>query len=100
MRHLVISGSAASPVGAGGRRVARGRRWWAAAAATAVAAARLPTVAGARRQLMGLAASAQLRQARQLLDAGWRAYPPLVAVGRRYRSADPSSAGRGSGRRR
>jgi hypothetical protein len=44
-------------------------------------AERLPRVPGARLQLLGFTASAQLRVGRQLLDAAWRAYPPLVAAG-------------------
>ena len=35
---------------------------------------------GLRRELAPLVARAQLRAARQLLDAAWRAYPPLVLV--------------------
>jgi mycofactocin glycosyltransferase len=36
--------------------------------------------AGLRRELAPLACRAQLRVARQLFDAAWRAYPPLVLV--------------------
>jgi mycofactocin glycosyltransferase len=45
---------------------------------TALLGARLPDVPGARREMFGLAAGANLRLTQQIVDAGWRAYPPLV----------------------
>jgi mycofactocin system glycosyltransferase len=77
MRHVVVSGWGFAPWGLAvtGRPAAA---LVAATAATAVAAGRLPTVAGAERQMVGVAASAQLRQGRLLLDAGCRAYPPVL----------------------
>ncbi len=48
----------------------------AAAAGTATVVVRLP--AEARRELAPFVARAQVRAARQLLDAAWRAYPPVV----------------------
>jgi mycofactocin system glycosyltransferase len=79
MRHLVIPRWAAAPwlLGAAGRPRAA---LLAAVAGTGFAAARLPPVPGARLQLLGFAAHAQLRVGRQVLDAAWRAYPPLVAA--------------------
>jgi len=53
----------------------------AGAGGTALVCRRLPAIPGARRQMVGLAAGAHLRLAQQLLDAGWRAYPPLVLAG-------------------
>jgi mycofactocin system glycosyltransferase len=79
MRHLVVPTSALAPwllIAAGRPRTAL----LAAAASTAVLAARLPAVPGARRQMLAIAAHAQLRAAQQLLDAAWRAYPPVVIV--------------------
>jgi mycofactocin glycosyltransferase len=78
MRHLVIPRWAVAPwllVAAGRPRIAL----LTAAAGTAVVAARLPPAPGARLQLLRFVAGAQLRIGRQVLDAGWRAYPPLVA---------------------
>jgi mycofactocin glycosyltransferase len=43
-----------------------------------VAPAILAVPAGLRRDLAPLVAAAQVRAARQLLDAAWRAYPPLL----------------------
>jgi mycofactocin glycosyltransferase len=79
MRHLVIPRWAVAPwvlAGAGRPRAAL----IAAAVGTTFAAARLPPVPGARVQLLGFTARAQLRIGRQLLDAAWRAYPPLVVA--------------------
>jgi mycofactocin system glycosyltransferase len=60
----------------------------AAIASTGVLAARLPAVPEAPAQMLGVAAAAQLRVGQQLLDAAWRAYPPLVfAAARRSRRA-------------
>jgi hypothetical protein len=78
MRHLVIPRWAVAPwllAAAGRPRTAL----LAAAAGTAVVATRLPPAPGARLQLLRFVAGAQLRIGRQVLDAGWRAYPPLVA---------------------
>lgn len=59
----------------------------AAGAGTAVLAARLPNMPVARSELAALAAGAQVRAARGVLDACWRVYsPPLVlaaAIGSR-----------------
>jgi len=77
MRHVVVPTWALAPwllTAAGRPRTAL----LAAAASTAVVTARLPDVPGARRQMLALAAGAQLRIAQQLLDAAWRAYPPVV----------------------
>jgi mycofactocin system glycosyltransferase len=77
MRHLVIPRWTVATwllAGAGRPRAAL----LAAAAGTGFVAARMPPVPGARLQLLGFAARAQLRIGRQLLDAAWRAYPPLV----------------------
>ena len=49
-------------------------------AGTALLARRLAPVPGDRRRPLALAAAGQLRAGRQLLDAGWRAYPPLVVA--------------------
>lgn len=80
MRHLVIPRWTVAPwvLAAAGRPRAG---LLAAAAGTGLVAERLPRVPGARLQLLGFTASAQLRVGRQLLDAAWRAYPPLVAAG-------------------
>lgn len=92
MRHVVLPASALAPwllVAAGRPRAAV----VVAAASTAAVAARLPAVPGARRQMAGVAARAQLRVAQQLLDAAWRAYPLVVLVAatrsRRVRRAAP-----------
>jgi len=78
MRHLVVPRWAVAPwvLAAAGRPRAA---LLAAAAGTGFVAARLPPVPGARLELLGFAARAQLRVGRQVLDAGWRAYPPLLA---------------------
>jgi mycofactocin glycosyltransferase len=78
MRHLVIPRWAVAPwllAAAGRPRIAL----LTAAAGTAVVATRLPPAPGARLQLLRFVAGAQLRIGRQVLDAGWRAYPPLIA---------------------
>ena len=77
MRHLVVPAWMLAPVALAGD----GRRWAATASALAGAAAlaaRLPSAPGARLQVLRWAAGAQLRIVQQALDAGWRAYPPLV----------------------
>jgi mycofactocin glycosyltransferase len=78
MRHLVIPRWAVAPwlLAAAGRPRAA---LLTAAAGTWVVAARLPPAPGARLELLRFVASAQLRIGRQMLDAGWRAYPPLLA---------------------
>jgi mycofactocin glycosyltransferase len=79
MRHLVIPRWAVAPwllLAAGRPRAAL----LAAVAATGFVARRLPPAPGARLQLLGFTGRAQLRVARQVLDAAWRAYPPLVAA--------------------
>ena len=78
MRHLVIPRWAVAPwlLAAAGRHRAA---LVAAAAATGFVTARLPPVPGARLQMLGYVAAAQLRIGQQVLDAAWRAYPPLVA---------------------
>jgi mycofactocin system glycosyltransferase len=79
MRHLVIPRWAVAPwvlAAAGQPRAAL----FAAAAGTGLVTARLPTAPGARLQLLGFTAGAELRVARQVLDAAWRAYPPLVCA--------------------
>ena len=66
----------------------------AATVSTGVLAARLPAVPGARGQMVAVAAAAQLRVGRQLLDAAWRAYPPVVlAAARRSRRGRRIAAG-------
>jgi mycofactocin system glycosyltransferase len=66
----------------------------AAIASTGVLAARLPAVPEAPAQMLAVAAAAQLRVGQQLLDAAWRAYPPLVyAAARRSRRARGIAAG-------
>jgi mycofactocin glycosyltransferase len=60
-----------------------GRRRAAAASAllgAAIVAVRLPAPPRARRGVLRWAASAQLEIVRQALDAGWRAYSPLLLV--------------------
>jgi mycofactocin system glycosyltransferase len=85
LRHLVLPRSAIAPWGlalAGHP----GAALLAGAGATALVSRRLPAVPGTRRELVAVAAGAQLRAGRQLLDAAWRAYPPVVlaaAVGSR-----------------
>jgi mycofactocin system glycosyltransferase len=65
----------------------------AASASTVVLAARLPAVPDARGQMLAVAAAAQLRVGRQLLDAAWRAYPPVVLLAaRRSRRARRAAA--------
>ncbi len=65
----------------------------AAAATTGVLAARLPDVPGARRQMLVMAAGAQLRVAQQVLEATGRAYAPLVlAAAARSRGARRTAA--------
>jgi mycofactocin system glycosyltransferase len=65
----------------------------AATASTVVLTARLPAVPDARGQMLAVAAGAQLRVGQQLLDAAWRAYPPLVlAAARRSRRARRGAA--------
>ena len=56
---------------------------------------RLPAVPGARRELTEVAAVAHVALGRQLLDAGWRAYPPLLAAAALVapRSRAPLAAG-------
>ena len=94
MRHLVIPRWAVAPwlLGAAGRPRAA---LLAAVAGTGFVAARLPSVPGARLQLLRFAARAQLRVGRQVLDAAWRAYPPLVAAAAvaRPRTRRPLAAG-------
>jgi mycofactocin system glycosyltransferase len=80
LRHVVVPVWALAPLAL----VAAGRprgALLASACATAVLAARLPDVPGARRQMLALAAGANLRLTQQILDAAWRAYPPLVLAG-------------------
>jgi mycofactocin system glycosyltransferase len=79
MRHIVIPAWGISPwlLALSGRPRAAAVT---AGVASAALAARLPRVPGARRQMLGVAANAQLRLARQLLDSAWRAYPPLVVA--------------------
>jgi hypothetical protein len=77
MRHLVLPAWMVVPA----VLAARGRDRAAAAAALAgagVVAARLPSAPGARSHVLAWAAGAQLRIVQQALDAGWRAYPPLI----------------------
>jgi mycofactocin system glycosyltransferase len=81
MRHLVIPRWAVAPwlLAAAGRPRAA---LLAAAVGTWLVTTRLPPTPGARRQRLQrlrFVAGAQLRIGRQVLDAGWRAYPPLVA---------------------
>jgi mycofactocin system glycosyltransferase len=77
MRHLVIPRWAIAPwlLAAAGRPRAA---LLAAVAGTVFVTTRLPPAPGARLQLLGFVAGAQLRIGRQVLDAGWRAYPPLL----------------------
>lgn len=77
LRHVVLPPWALAPwlLAAAGRP--RGALL-AATACTVVLCARLPAVPEARRQMLAVAADVQLRIGRQLLDAAWRAYPPLV----------------------
>jgi len=77
LRHLILPTWAVAPwlLAAAGRP--RGALL-AAAASTAVVTGRLPAVPGARGQMLAVAAGAQLRVGRQVLDAAWRAYPPVV----------------------
>jgi mycofactocin system glycosyltransferase len=84
LHHAVVPARALAPwlVVASGRP---GSALLAAAASTAALAARLPDVPGARREMLGLAALAHVRLVRQLLDATWRAYPPVV-IGAAVRS--------------
>jgi mycofactocin system glycosyltransferase len=85
--HLIVPTWALAPwllAAAGRPRVAV----LAAVASTGVLAARLPAVPEAPAQMLAVAAAAQLRVGQQLLDAAWRAYPPLVlAAARRSRRA-------------
>jgi mycofactocin system glycosyltransferase len=79
MRHLVLPRWTVAPwllAGTGRPRSAL----LAAAVGTGLVTARMPPVPGARLQLLEFTARAQLRIGRQLLDAAWRAYPPLVVV--------------------
>ena len=78
MRHLVIPRWAVTPwlLAAAGRPRAA---LLAAVAGTGLVAARLPPAPDAGMQLLRFVAGAQLRIGIQVLDAGWRAYPPLVA---------------------
>jgi mycofactocin glycosyltransferase len=77
MHHLVVPAWMVAPVAlaAGGRRRAATAATVAGAAAVA---GRLPSAPKARLQLLRWAAGAQLRIVQQALDAGSRAYPPLV----------------------
>ncbi len=77
MRHLVMPRWAVAPwvLAAVGRPRAA---LLAAAAGTGIVAARLPSAPGTRLPLLRFVAGVQLRIGRQVLDAGWRAYPPLV----------------------
>jgi mycofactocin glycosyltransferase len=79
MRHLIIPRRSIGPwaLAACGHPCAA---LLAAAGTTAAVGLRLPAPPGARRQTLAIAAEAQLRQARQVADAAWRAYPPLVAM--------------------
>jgi mycofactocin system glycosyltransferase len=81
MRHLILPAWMAVPAllaTAGRDRAAMA----AALAGAGVAAARLPSPPAARLELLRWAMAAQLRIVQQALDAGWRAYPPLLlAVG-------------------
>jgi mycofactocin system glycosyltransferase len=87
LRHVVVPAWVLAPWGL----VAAGRPRGALLAGVACAAAlagALPDVPGARRQMLALAGGANLRLTRQMLDAPWRAYPPLVlAAGLRSRRA-------------
>lgn len=87
LRHVVVPAWALAPwalVAAGRPRGAL----LASISCTAVLAARLPDVPGARRQMLALAARSNLRRTQQILDAAWRAYPPLVlSAGLRSRRA-------------
>lgn len=77
MRHVVVPPWTLVPW----LLAAAGRPRGALVAATvciAMLAARLPAVPGARRQMLAVAADAQLRVALQLLDAAGRAYSPLI----------------------
>jgi mycofactocin glycosyltransferase len=94
LRHLVVPAWAPAPwllAIAGRPRTAL----LAVAVSTAVVAVRLPDVPGARRQMLGVAAGAQLRVGRQALDSVWRAYPPVVlatvARSRRARRLAPAA---------
>jgi mycofactocin system glycosyltransferase len=82
LRHVIVPTWALAPwlLAAAGRP--RGALL-AATASTAVLAARLPAVPDARGQMLAVAAAAQMRVGRQLLDAAWRAYPPLVLTAAR-----------------
>jgi mycofactocin system glycosyltransferase len=79
VRHLVLPVWMVVPTALG----AAGRRRAATATAltgAAIVAVRLPSPPQARRDVLRWAASAQLEIVRQALDAGWRAYPPLLLV--------------------
>ena len=79
MRHLVIPRWTVAPwllVAAGRPRAAL----LAAVAGTGFVAARLPPAPDARLQLLAFTARAQLHVGRQVLDAAWRAYPPIVVA--------------------
>ena len=79
MRHLMIPRWAVAPwvlAGAGRPRAAL----LAAAVGSGFIAVRLPPAPGARLQLLRFVAGAQLRIGRQVLDAGWRAFPPLIVA--------------------
>ena len=94
MRHVVLPRWAIAPWGLAlaGRP---GAALLAGAGATAWFTRRLPAVPGARRELARLTADTQLALGRQVLDAGWRAYPPLVlgACVRCPRARAPLAAG-------
>jgi mycofactocin system glycosyltransferase len=79
MRHLAIPRWTVAPwvLAATGRPRAA---LLAAAVGTWFVAARLPAAPGARLQLLRFTAGAQLRVGRAVLDAAWRAYPPVVAA--------------------
>ena len=86
LRHVVVPLSALTPWAlalAGRPRAAL----LAAAGATGWASRRLPDVPGARGEILAFAALSQVRLARQVLDAGWRAYPPARPRRGRRRSA-------------
>jgi mycofactocin glycosyltransferase len=93
LRHVIVPTWALAPwllVATGRPRAAL----MAGAGCTAFVAGRLPAAPGARRQMLALAAAAQLRLTQQLLDAAWRAYPPIVlAAAVRSRRARRLAAG-------
>ena len=77
MRHLVLPAWMVVPAAL----AARGQDRAAAIAALAgagIVASRLPRAPGARLRVLGWAAGVQVRIVQQALNAGWRAYPPLV----------------------